>query len=243
MPFLQVKEDRVRLMHLQNLFDPTSALIVVGGTVLATVLRCGLADARASVAALRGLARPRFDAVKARAGLAATVRAMQRDGVIRVEPSALGDAELDAETGALVSARSLAALHEAHRTHKRRRSEQSNRAVRTFTQAADLAPVFGLAGTLVSLSQLPGLDGGGGSFTGAISMAVLTTLYGLLLGNILFAPLARVVARRAGAEERERQAVLDWLEGQVAPGLPDSRERSAVVAVVSDPPRRAGQAR
>lgn len=230
-------------MNLQNLFDPTSALIVVGGTALATVLRCGLADTRASMAALRGLARPRFDAVKARAALASTVRTMQRDGVIRAEPVALGDPELDAETGALVSGRSLAALHEAHRTHKRRRSDQSSRAVRTFTQAADLAPVFGLAGTLVSLSQLPGLDGSGGSFTGAISMAVLTTLYGLLLGNILFAPLARVVARRAGAEERERQAVLDWLEAQVASGLPTPHERASVVAVIPDPARRSGRSR
>jgi chemotaxis protein MotA len=51
-------------------------------------------------------------------------------------------------------------------------------------------------------------------------MAVLTTLYGLLLGNLLFAPLARMIARRAADEERERQRVLDWLEQQVAGALP-----------------------
>ncbi len=62
-------------------------------------------------------------------------------------------------------------------------SRTSDRAVRTLAQAAELAPVFGLAGTLISLSQLPAEGLARGALGGAISMAVLTTLYGLLLAN------------------------------------------------------------
>ncbi|WP_052223138.1 MotA/TolQ/ExbB proton channel family protein [Novosphingobium malaysiense] len=209
-------------MQPENLFDATSALIVVGGTCLATVLRSGLTDTRAALGALVRLGRKEFDAARVRAELAVQVREMQRNGVIRTEPPQLGDVEFDEATDALIGTRSVSALHRSHTAHKRRRNHGAMRAVRTLNQAADLAPVFGLAGTLVSLSQLPTGAGPGGSFTDAISMAVLTTLYGLLLGNLFFAPLARAVARRASDEEKERQAVLDWLEKQVADALPDN---------------------
>ena len=97
------------------------------------------------------------------------------------------------------------------------------RAVRTLAQAAELAPVFGLAGTLVSLSQLPADGLARGAFTGAIGMAVVTTLYGLLTANLLLAPLARVVERAASAEEAARQDVIEWLAAQVAGSIPPRR--------------------
>lgn len=221
------------LMTLDHLFDATSAEIVVGGTLLTTLLRCGFSDSQAALGALRGLLRRRFHADKLKAEVAVHVQEMQRDGVIRTTPQASGDVEFDAATGALIGTRSIAGLHAAHIVHKRRRAELSMRAVRTLNQAADLSPVLGLAGTLVSLSQLPTGNGQGGSFTSAISMAVLTTLYGLLLGNMIFAPLARMVARRAADEERERQNVLDWLEGQVAMALPRNSEAAPSTPVAA----------
>ena len=209
-----------------HLLDTTSAVIVVGGTVLATVLRCGIADTRAACTALRGLFRRRFSAARARTGLAVHIQEMQRDGVIRTQPYRSGDPEFDEATSLLIGSRSVEALHVAHVLHKQRRVDATQRAVRSLNQAADLSPVFGLAGTLISLSQLPVGAPAADDFTGAISLAVLTTLYGLLLGNIVFAPLARMVARRAMEEEHERQRVLDWLEGQVIDALPSTARPS-----------------
>lgn len=212
-------------MQPEHLLDPASALIVVGGTVIATILRCGLSDCVTAAGVLAALFRRPFDPERARAEMAVQVQEIRRDGVIRSQPAATGDAEFDEATAMLIGSRSLGALQLAHAAHKRRRIERSQRAVRTFIQAADLSPVFGLAGTLVALNQLPPLDQPEADFSVAISMAVLTTLYGLLLGNLLFTPLARVVARRAADEERDRQTVIDWLEGQVADALP-STERA-----------------
>ncbi len=210
-------------MTPENLYDANSALIVVGGTLLATLLRCGFGDSRRALLAVVRLGRRRFDPARLKAELAVHVQEMRQDGVIRTQPHHSGDAEIDEATGALIGSRSLSSLHAAHIAHKRRRAAQNMRAVRTLGQAADLSPVLGLAGTLVSLSQLPAggaAASGGASFTSAIAMAVLTTLYGLLLGNMVFAPLARAIARRAALEETARQEVLDWLEEQAAPALP-----------------------
>ena len=207
-------------MNLMNLIDGPSALIVFGGTALATVLRSGWSDCRMTLRKLRGLGDEQFDPETTRAELAQQIQEIQRDGLLRAQPHHFGDREFDEATDALITRRSLPALMEAHETHKARRLGEADRAVRTLSQAAELSPVFGLAGTLISLSQLP-VDGiARGSFTAAISMAVVTTLYGLLGANLLLAPLARVIERKAAAEEVERQKVIDWLAVQVAGSVP-----------------------
>ncbi|MFM5886027.1 MAG: MotA/TolQ/ExbB proton channel family protein [Novosphingobium sp.] len=215
-------------MNWISLIDGPSAAIVLGGTALATVLRCGLGDCRVTVLRLARLQQSRFDAEATRAELAAQVQDIRRDGLYRATPHHFADSEFEEATGALLERRSLGALLERHAAHKARRLAQAERAMRTLAQAAELAPVFGLAGTLISLSQLPADGLARGAFTGAIAMAVTTTLYGLLLANLVFAPLARVVERNAQAEEDARQQVIDWLAGQIGDALPPRRaERAA----------------
>lgn len=217
-------------MNLLILANGPSALIVLGGTALATLLRCGLSDCRVTLAKLGQLGRSHFDMERTRAELARQVQGIRQDGLLRAQPSHLGDREFDEATDALIGARSVGALLERHEAHKARRLAQSERAVRTLAQAAELAPVFGLAGTLVSLSQLPETGLARGAFTGAIAMAVVTTLYGLLCANLLLAPLARIVERAALAEEAARQQLIDWLAAQVADAMPPPRNLRAVPA-------------
>jgi len=207
-------------MDFMALVDGPSALIVFGGTAAATLLRCGFGDVGAALTRVVRLPERKFDAGRARANLAAQVQAIQRDGLVRAQPAHFGDAEFDEATDALIATRSLAAVLERHDSHRARRLTQSERAVQTLAQAAELAPVFGLAGTLISLSQLPPSGVAATGLTAAISMAVLTTLYGLLAANLVLAPLARMVERAARAEEVGRQAVIDWLTEQLAQHSP-----------------------
>lgn len=223
-------------MGLASYFDAMSFTIVAGGTLLSTYLRCGTGDCRRALAAIGQIGRSRFDVDKARAELAVQVREIRADGLLRANPHHFGDRELDDATDALLGSRSVEALIAAHEAHKARRMEASNRAVRTLAQAAELAPVFGLAGTLVSLARLPADGLSKGAYLGSISMAVLTTLYGLLLANLLLAPLARVIERAASEEERERQKLVDWLAQQVAPAVP--RGKPAIVAPTKLAPTR-----
>ncbi len=210
-------------MNWMTLIDGPSAAIVFGGTLAATMLRCGLGDCHQTLRALGHLRREGFNAERVRSELAVQVQEIQRDGLLRAHPHNFGDREFDEATEALLERRTTAALVEKHEAHKARRLAISERAVRTLAQAAELAPVFGLAGTLISLSQLPAEGIARGSFTGAISMAVVTTLYGLLAANLLLAPLARVIERAAQSEEVQRQRVIDWLTSQIAADMPQPR--------------------
>lgn len=207
-------------MEISHLLNASAAIVVGGGTVLGTVLRAGIGDCRTTIVALARLVRPAFHAEKVRADLAGQVAQIRQDGVLRARFRQVGDAEFDEATEALIRSRSIEALIERHEQHARRRRKAAAAAARTLYQAADLGPVFGLAGTLVSLSQLPPEGVARAALSGAISLAVLTTLYGVLVANIIFAPLARAVERQADAEEAARQEVIDWLSWQLAPALP-----------------------
>ena len=220
-------------MNWMALADAPSAAIVFGGTALAATMRCGWRDGAAAVRSVAHLWQPQFDADHARAGLAIQVQGIAKDGILRAQPHHSGDAEFDEATDAMIERRSVGALLTAHESHRNRRLASSNRAVRFLAQAAELAPVFGLVGTLISLSQLPGDGLGKGAMTGAISMAVVTTLYGLLLANLILAPLARMVERAAEAEEAGRQGLTDWLASQIEAAMPQPRKAAPAALAVA----------
>jgi len=207
-------------MNPANLIDGPSAAIVFGGTFVATALRSGWQDLLATLRRLAGLGRSRFTAETARAKLAAQVIEIRQDGVLRAHSRHSGDDEFDAATDAMLERRSIGALLDRHEEFRARRTGDADAAVRTLAQAAEIAPAFGLVGTLVSLSQLPADGLAEGQFMGAISMAVLTTLYGLLSANLIYAPLSRAIDRAAEREEAARQEVIDWLARQLAPSMP-----------------------
>lgn len=219
-------------MTIDTLIDVPSALIVMGGTVAATVLRCGPRECAITVREIAQLWGKPFAAGEARAELARQVQDIRRDGLLRAEPHSTGDSGLDEVTNVLIHHRSIGALVAAHEKQRARRAAMSDTAVRLFAQAAELAPVFGMVGTLISLNRLPqGLANG--DYSGAIGMAVLTTLYGLLAANLIFAPIARVIERAAEVEASARQDIVDWLAAQLsdaAPALGPVERRKRVAA-------------
>ena len=203
-------------------FDPASLGIVLGGTLLATLLRCGPSEVRLALAKVCALTTKPFDPARAKAEMARQIRGIASEGFVRAEPVHFGDGEFDHLTDVLVSRRSIDTLHGEHDAYKRQRTEAARTAMHVLGQAAELAPVLGLAGTLVALGTMPS-DASEGGMTGAIAMAVVTTLYGLAAANFVFSPLSSAIMRRSAREERDRQAVLDWLENGVRKAVPGPR--------------------
>ncbi len=207
-------------MDIPSLFDPLSAAIVVGGTLLAALLQCGFAESAGALGAIARLGRRGFDAAKVRAELSTYVQDIRQDGVVRGRRTRTGDRDIDDATEALIGARSVAALIENYESHRALRTEINERARATLVHAADLAPVFGLAGTLLALARLADGSVGDSALTAAIGSAVLTTLYGLMLAHLVLAPLARAIERATRAEEKNRQDVIDWLATQLESAIP-----------------------
>lgn len=212
-------------MMISSLFDPFSGAIVVGGTLVGAMLQCGFSDSAKALGAVARLARPPFDPLRARAELASHVKDIRQDGVVRGHKAHLTDREFEEATEALIGGRSVSALIAKHEDHRARRGDANQRAQATLAHAAELAPVFGLAGTLISLTRLADGNVLDGALSAAIGTAVMTTLYGLLFAHLVLAPLAHAVERAGRAEEAGRQEVIGWLANQLEGAIPRSGPR------------------
>lgn len=200
-----------------NLFDPGALGIVIAGTVLATVARCGWRDFGAALKAAGGLTRRSFQREANRKALAQAVQAIQRDGHHRASPDLPPDRALGLMLETYLRHGAPAMLGAIRRAERALDEARRVSAAQVFVWAGELAPVFGLIGTLYGLTQLTPTEGGAAAATimGAVSTAVLTSLYGALLAHLVCHPLASAIERRGLADEQERQALAEWFTAQI----------------------------
>lgn len=202
---------------LSNLFDPGSLGIVVAGTVLATVARCGWGDFGAAIKAASGLMRRRFPIEANRKALAKAVSAIQRDGLHRAEPALPPDPALSRMLETYLRHGAPEALGQIRKAERALDEARRVSASQVFIWSGELAPVFGLIGTLYGLAQLAPATGADTTtmIMGAVSTAVLTSLYGALLAHLVCYPLASAIERRGLIEEQNRETLAEWFVAQI----------------------------
>ncbi|AKQ41474.1 hypothetical protein CP97_04665 [Aurantiacibacter atlanticus] len=209
-------------MDFSQFWDAGGAAIVLGGTLLATVLASGRREMVAALGSIGQLGQKRFDYEKTRAEIAYDVEIMRHDGVLRGRTVHTSDSEIALVTDALIHDRSIRSLITAHEGFQQRRVRSREAALTPIRHAAEMAPVFGMAGTLFSLSQMRLGEAADMQLLASIAMAILTTLYGLLLAHLVFNPLAQLLERRMLAEESDRQRLINWLAIQLRESCPPS---------------------
>jgi len=102
-------------------------------------------------------------------------------------------------------------------------SEEANReAVEVFDTLANYSPAMGLIGTLIGLVQMMSSLGDPSTIGPAMAIALLTTLYGAILANFVFAPLAGKIRFRGEEEVRLKSLTIAGI-------LSLAREESPVI--------------
>lgn len=215
---------------MSSLFDPGALAIVVAGTILATVARCGWRNFGAALKAAGGLIGSAFAQDANRKALALALRAIERDGHRRADPVLPPDRALGLMLEAYLRHGAMEPVASIRRSERALSEARHVSAAQVFGWAGELAPVFGLIGTLYGLTQLVPAEGGANAaaaIMGAVSTAVLTSLYGALIAHLVCYPLASAIERRGLADEQAREALADWFVAQVAGGDVAAGERRA----------------
>jgi chemotaxis protein MotA len=195
----------------QAFFDIRSALIVFGGTAAVTAIAVPFADLAAIPSALarafgmrqtnaaetvrqmlRAAARARRDGAK---GLEAQAAGFRRDRFLKEAMTLVLDNHPPEEIESLLATR-IAEL--------RTREIQ---AAAVFRRAAEIAPAMGLIGTLIGLVQMLGALDRPEAIGPAMALALLTTLYGVLIGTVMLAPVAAKLERLSLDAHRIRAIV------------------------------------
>lgn len=80
-----------------------------------------------------------------------------------------------------------------------------------FKALGDVAPAMGMIGTLVGLVQMLSAMDDPKSIGPSMAVALLTTLYGAMIANMVALPIADKLALRSDEERRTRSLVIDAL--------------------------------
>ncbi len=211
------------------LFDLGALGIVVAGTVLATVARCGWHDFGAALRAAGRLLKRGFQHDANRRALALAVSAVERDGHRRADPALPPDRALGMMLETYLRHGTLEALGHMRRAERALDEARRVSAAQVFGWAGELAPVFGLIGTLYGFTQLtPHPDAATATtIMTAISTAVLTSLYGALIAHLVCYPLSSAIERRGNADECKREALAEWFTTQIERADPGAQGRRA----------------
>lgn len=187
-----------------SFLDPVAIALVVGGTLLAAWLRTPRADLIRAASALRVLPRAPFNAEPLLAQAASLSRIAQRHGVVSLDRTVVADPDLSGAVADIVDG--VAPRRTAERLEERRvaRIERHLAAAEAWAGAADAAPAMGMIGTLVGLVRMFAGMTDTRAIGTAMAVALLSTLYGAALSNLVAGPIAARLRARARAEAFER---------------------------------------
>jgi len=207
------------LSTLAGFFDPVDLLLVAGGSFAVAAVRGTGADLAAAMRAAGALFRGGgFDAVTARAQLAALDRVSRRHG-----PAGLGDERIDdpalrrivVAIAGNAGSEEVAAMFDADLAARARRHAANQD---FWIAVAEAAPAMGMIGTLVGLVRMFAAIDDPSRIGAAMAVALLTTLYGALIANIVAAPIAGRLVRLSEREAEAREALRRPLEAIAARG-------------------------
>lgn len=189
---------------LAPFLDPIAFAIVGGGTLAAMILRTPARDLANGVAALRILGRRHFVADGLLDQIVAFGRIARRHGVMALDRSVIADADVAAAVALIVDGGAPEEVADLLRQRRRARSERAVAAAELWAGAADTAPAMGMIGTLIGLVGMFVKMRDPSAIGAAMAVALLATLYGAVLANLVFAPIAARLRRHARDEAVER---------------------------------------
>lgn len=197
-----------------------SVLIVVGGSCAAVVLnysagRLGWALIHAVRLARQKLPDP-HDLVDQLYLMAITAR---RSGLLKLEEGIPEhDQFLAKAVQMLVDGVDRASMTKMLRTELDQNLERSADSQAIFRSWGSYAPAFGMVGTLIGLINMLNTLSSPDTIGPAMAVALVTTLYGALLANLLFLPLAGKIAEMSSKDFLHQQMVIEGI-GDIQKGV------------------------
>lgn len=190
--------------------DPASLVLVIGGTLLVTLMKFSFRQfANATKVAIKAFIYRVPDAedlISASMTLSQQARA---SGLLALEDADVPDEFYRKALNLVVDGHDPEVVRtiltkDLELTLKRHRDGQS-----IFKAIGDAAPAMGMIGTLIGLVQMLGAMNDPKQIAPAMAIALLTTLYGAVIANLVAIPIADKLALRSTEERLAKSLVID----------------------------------
>jgi chemotaxis protein MotA len=190
-----------------------SLLIVIGGGIAATVIRFPVSNIftslalGAKVAFTHKTSDPK-EMINQIAELAETVR---KNGPLSLENVEIADEFLSKGTRFIADGHDSEFILATLEKERDLSLERLDEAQRLYTALGDSAPAFGMIGTLVGLVQMLSTMDDPSTIGPAMAVALLTTLYGAVIANIVALPIADKLSTKSKIAEIGHSMSIDGI--------------------------------
>lgn len=216
-----------------------SLLIVLGGTTLVVMMKFSLKQfLGAGVVAVKAFIHKAPDPVELIAKAVELAQTSRQGGLLSLENAEVPDEFMkngidlivdghEPDTVRTLLSKDLSLTLQRHATGRS-----------IFKAVADVGPAMGMIGTLIGLVQMLAKMDDPKQIGPAMAVALLTTLYGAILANVIAMPVADKLGLRSDEERRSKSLVIDALmailegqnpkviEGMLQNYLPKSKRRT-----------------
>ena len=192
--------------------DVTSILIVVTGSLLVALMQYPLSQflgaGKIAAKAFMFKSIPMDTLIDEIYGLADEAR---KGGLLSLEGKEVGHPFLSKGIQMLVDGHDSTIVKAQLSKEMTQSYVRHNTGAKIFKALGDVAPAMGMIGTLVGLVQMLANMSDPDAIGPAMAIALLTTLYGAILANMLFLPIQAKLNLRADEELLNQKLILDAL--------------------------------
>lgn len=191
--------------------DVPSMLIVIGGGLAATLIRFQLSDIAAAFStgfkvALAGKNINPRDLISEITTLGEVVR---KSGPLGLENVDVSDPVLAKGVQYIADGYEIEFIKESMERERDLQLTRLSEGRRVFKALGDSAPAFGMIGTLVGLVQMLANMDDPAAIGPSMAIALLTTLYGALISNIICLPLVDKLDAKFEVDELNQTLIID----------------------------------
>ncbi|MFK8139465.1 MAG: flagellar motor protein PomA [Bdellovibrionales bacterium] len=135
--------------------------------------------------------------------------AVKKGGILALENILVENEFMSRGVNMLVDGYDGAVVKDILKTEKSRTQTRHEEGQRFFNAMTDVAPAMGMIGTLIGLVQMLANMSDPKSIGPAMAVALLTTLYGAIVANMISGPISDKLAMRSAEEERNQSLIID----------------------------------
>lgn len=196
-----------------------SILIVVGGTILVVMVKFSLGQfLGASKVALRAFMCKVESPPKAIRQIVDLATIARKEGVLALENEDISIEYLDDGVKMLIDGADRNVISSFMNKEIQQSYDRHSWGEKVWSATADVAPAMGMIGTLIGLVQMLSAMDDPKSIGPSMAVALLTTLYGAMIANMVAKPIADKLHLRKSEESRIRSICVDGVlaiqEGQ-----------------------------
>ncbi len=199
---------------LRMFLDAPSLMIVLGGVVATLFVKYRMSEVLSTmVVVTKAFVNERPDVERMIGQLIDMANVARKDGILALEKMKSPDPFLQSAINHCVDGADPDFLEVVLTKNLDYLTARHQRSISILDTIAEMAPAFGLVGTLIGLVQMLANMSDPNTIGPAMALALMATLYGAVLANLVATPLSGKLTLYSEDEQLVRRVIIDGMVG------------------------------